>query len=185
MSRLRSKSARKIRPSTTAPDSIAKAAVPPSAPGLLYRLEGIVALGPSLMLHVEQAERLSEFQNWHTGPSALYLSEARPIMCPTLDASFRPLWTPTGQPLSSRVLLEVASCTYKRFSGGASRPHTVWYFAAWDARGHLAHLSTHPTRKATLALFNQPAERFALSAQGHLIQRPAELSPTGEGVRHA
>ncbi len=185
MSRSRSKSARKDRPSATAPISIAKAAVHAIAPGLLYRLEGIVALGPSIMLRVEEAERLSEFQHWHTGPSALYLTEARPIMCPTLDGDFRPILTPTGQPITSRILLEVASCTYRRSAGGASRPHTVWYFAAWDARGHLAHLSTHPARKATLVLFNQPAERFALSAHGHLIQRPTELSPAGEGVRHA
>ena len=184
MSRSRSKSARKDRPSATAPIPMVQAAVHTLAPGLLYRLEGIVALGPSIMLRVEEAERLSEFQHWHTGPSALYLTEARPIVCPMLDGDFRPLRTSTGQLITSRVLLEVASCTYKRSTGGANRPRTMWYFAAWDARGHLAHLSTHPTRKAALVLFNQPAERFALSAHGHLIQRPVELTPAGEGVRH-
>lgn len=182
MSRSRPNFARKYRPPATDPTSVANPADPRSAHGELRR-EASVLLGASLLLRADQAERLSEFQRWHVQAPALCLTDARSIMCPVLGADAQPLCTSKGQSITSRIILEVASC------GGARSPHGAsagvrWYFVAWDARGRIAHMSTYPKRKAALAMFNRPAECLAISDRGMLVALPISSAFDMEGVGH-
>jgi hypothetical protein len=151
---------------------------------MLRRLEVSVELGPSILLRAEQAEQLTEFQRWHVGKPALNLTDARSIVCPELDSEGCFLRTGKGQPMTSRIVLEVASSHHMRHARWARRFRTLWHFAAWQETGHLAHMSTHPTRKAALALFNRLAERLAISGDGLLIELPAPRSPAEQGGRH-
>ena len=184
MSRTHSKSARKYRTSAASRAPVANAAIRRPPRRVLRRFEVSVELGPSLLLAVEQAERLTEFQRWHVGNPALRLTDARSIVCPELDGEGRPLRTGKGQPLTIRIVLEVACSHNMRHARWSRRFRTLWHFAAWEETGHLAHMSTHRTRKAVLALFNRPAERLALSRDRLLVELPAPLSATAEGGRH-
>lgn len=185
MSRSRPKSARKSYPLAENPTPVAQAAVQRSAHGLLRQHNASIELGESLLLRADQAERLSEFQRWHVNEPALCLTDARSIVCPVLARNGRPLRAHNGQPVASRIILEVASRREVCPSGRGSRIRVRWYFVLWNDRGHLAHMSTYRTRKAALALFHQPADRLALSARGHLVALPAPQSLAEQGGRHA
>ena len=185
MSRSRPKSARKYRTPAADRPSVAQAAHQHPTHCVLCPLETGILLGASLLLGAEQAERLREFQRWHANKPALSLTDSRPIVCPVLDRSARPCCTRKGQPITSRIILEVASRTGAPPLRGDSPARVLWFFIAWDEQGRIAHMSTHRTRRAALALFNRPAERLALSASGQLVELPAAPSLAGEEVRHA
>ena len=99
-------------------------------------------LGASLLLGAEQAERLREFQRWHASKPALCLTDARSIVCPVLDRSARPLLSRKGQPVTSRIILELASRTGAQPLRGASSARVLWFFIAWDERGQIAQRGT-------------------------------------------
>ena len=82
----------------------------------------------------------------------------RAIICRELDSAGCALRTGKGQPMTSRIVLEVAASRHMRPASRARRFRTLWHFAAWEETGHLAHMSTHQTRKAALALFNRPVD---------------------------
>ena len=185
MSRSRPKSARKDRAPAADRASVATAAPQRPTHYVLCPLDTGVLLGASLLLGADQAERLGEFQRWHASKPALCLTEARPIICPVFDRSGRPLLTRKGQPVTSRIILELAVRSGERPAHGACSARVLWFVIAWDERGQIAHMSTYRTRRAALALFNRPAERLALSAAGQLIERPAAQPLAAEGVRHA
>lgn len=184
MSRSRPKSARKSRPLAEEATSVSHGALQRSVHHLLRWRDTSVELGESLLLRADQAERLSEFQRWHVNEPALCLTDARSIVCPVMARNARPLRAHNGQPLTSRIILEVASRREVSPSGRGASLRVRWYFVAWNDRGHLAHMSTHRTRKAALALFNRPAEQLALSVRGQLVVRPASHSPAEQGGRH-
>lgn len=186
MSRSRPKSVRKFRTSAVSHLAVAKAAACRTSRRVLRRLKAHVEpLGESILLRGEQARRLSEFQRWHVEYPALYLTDARTVICPEVESDFRQAHTDRGQPITSRILLEVAACSNLRRPRWAWRTRTVWYFIAWDDSGHLAHMTRCRTRKAALALFNRTAERLAVSSEsGALIELPSPPSLTGQGGRH-
>ena len=177
-----------VRKSTSlAADSttVAQAAIQRTAHRLLRRLDVSVELGESLLLRADQAERLSEFQRWHVNEPALCLTDARSVVCPVLDTSARTMRTRNGQPITIRIILEVASRREAITTRGAARVRVRWYFIVWNDRGHIAHMSTYRTRKAALSMFNRPAQRIAISHNGNLVERLTSSTLDGEGAYHA
>ena len=185
MSRSRPKSVRKSCFIALTSVSVAQGDLQRSAQGPLRQLDATVAIGETLLLRADQAQRLSEFQRWHVNEPALCLTDARSIVCPVLVRNARPLCAANGQPITSRVILEVASRREVYPCGRGSSLRIRWYFVVWNDRGHLAHMSTCRTRKAALALFNRPDERLALSVHGQLVELSAPQSLAEQGDLHA